>query len=240
MAPAKTIPVVEELKALTTDQPQNPLRPNQIKAFQEEMDRQTAMATAPAWVEGHSRGRARERARELGRLLDAQAPKPITGPRNDAVRHKVQEVLEKVIQPGMPTRAEMRRNPPGVVGRILRTEFNPVFKDAVLTVKRAMHGVDLDGEAASDPDYTNMERFRREGTGDGTASFMADGQIPGVFAWSPQAKANWPLPDPPTSAIAQVQQREARERTPAQEAATARMKAARRAKIEARRTTAAG
>ena len=190
---------VEELEALLQDQPANPLRPNQVKEYQDELGRLGAMAVgkdmeghATAWVPG-DRAAAGRRIRQIRETLAAQAPKKITGDRADAVHRKTQEVLETVIKPGLLPRSHLRRNPPGAVGHLLRIEFARPFKTAVLTVKRALRALDPDNE---DPDYTNIERFRPEGMGDGTSSFMADAQIPGVHAMSDRAKRNWPLGKP--------------------------------------------
>jgi hypothetical protein len=226
---------VAELQALLTDQPENPLRPNQLADWQEEQARVEAMAQAPQYVTGQNRGAALRRSREISKLLAAQAPKKITDGRVNRVKALADTVLETIIRPGLLPRAVMRRNPAGAVGHFRRTEGHPVFKRAVLTWKRALRALDPENP---DPDHSNYERVRPEGAHpDGVATYMADAQIPGQFAMTPQAKANYPFPDPPTSALAQVQSREAKQRgrppkraaTPKQLAALARANAAKAA-----------
>ena len=81
----------------------------------------------------------------------------------------------------------------------------------------------------------NLEPFRPTISPTGISTFMGDAQIPGHFAMSPQAKANWPLPEPVTTPVAQAHAREkkasTRVWTPAQrQAAGERLQAAKRAK----------
>ena len=252
------IPLVEALKKELHDQPSNPLRPRQIQEYQDELVQLGGM------VEGRdldgvkrdfltgAKGASRRRAQQIQKILADQAPKKITGERASTVHRLVTEVLETVIRPAMLPRSALRRNPPGAVGHLLRTEFNPVFKDGILAVKRGLHALDPDN---ADPDFTNLERFRPEGLNpDGTSTFMADAQIPGPFAMTPAAKAHWPLGSPTAdTALAQAERRDQREaapskpartvkgaraatrpRTPAQIAATARMKAGLAAKVAGR------
>ena len=193
------IPAVEQLKAELHDQPAMPLRPPQIDEYHAELARLGVMVegrdqdNVPRdWLKNAS-GASRRRALQIRKTLDEQSPKRVTGDRANRIHRLTEQVIDDVIRPALLPRSSMRRNPPGSVGHVLRTEFNPVFKDAVLTVKRALWAEDPDNR---DPDYTNIERFRREGTGDGTATFMADAQIPGSLAFGPLAKSRWPLGEP--------------------------------------------
>jgi hypothetical protein len=117
------------------------------------------------------------------------------------------------------------------VDSFLKRENSPAIKKAILTWKRAMRALD---PTNTDQDYTNIEKFRPEGVNpDGTSTFMADAQIPGVFAMSPAAKANWPLGAPTVdTALGQVKKRELSEK---QKAAIERMHAGRKAAAAARR-----
>jgi hypothetical protein len=231
-------PTVELLAAALHDQPENPLRAPQVAEHEEELQRLDAMATAPPYVSGHNRSQAMQRARQVRTFLATHAPKPIDGERQNTVKRLADQVMAEVIQPALLTRSEMQRNPAGSVGKHLRQEASKPAKRAVLTWKRAMRALDPQND---DPDFTNVERFRREGGIVGTSTFMADAQLPGVFAMTPAAKANWPLPEPTTTAVAQVRQREATRkpgRPPmspeARKAAGARLAQARAAKAAAR------
>lgn len=197
-------PEVQELAAALHDQPGNPLRPPQVQEYEEERDRLRRMAEAPEWV-GGNRGAARRRYQEISRTLAEQAPKAIPGERANLVKRLCDSVLERVLKPALLPQAIMRRNPTTAVGRALKQEFARPFKVAALTWKRGMQALGVADGANQDPDWTNLERFRPEVGGPGDpASFMADAQIPGHFAMSSQAKANFPFADPPNSAVNQV------------------------------------
>ena len=184
---------VAKLKELTKDQPESPLRPYQMTEINEERARLTRFVEGPGYQPG-DRGAARNRIRQLDKMVAEQGTKTLTGPKRDEVYKAAQEVLENDIKPQLQSRAAMRRNPAGAVGTFLKTEASKPFLDAALTWKRSMLAVDPQNE---DPDYVNYEVHRREGDAhDGTSTFMADAQIPGHMAMSPQAKANWPLGEP--------------------------------------------
>ena len=210
------IVAVEQLKAELTDQPKMPLRPSQISEYHGELERLGVMVEGRDqdgiprdWLKGAS-GTARRRAMQVSKVLADQSPKRVTGERASRIHRLSTAVLTEVIQPALLPRSSMRRNPPGSVGHVMRTEFDPVFKDAVLTVKRALWALDPDNR---DPDYTSMERFRREGTGEETATFMAGAQIPGVLAFGRTAKANWPLGEPTADTALKQAQRQNGETT---------------------------
>ena len=226
------IEVVEKLKAELLDQPHNPLRHNQIRAYEAERSRLQTMRDAPPWVSGGARADAAKSLRRVEKTLADQAPKRIDEPdRRDRVAKLTEEVIKDVVQPAMLTHAEMRRNPAGAVDAFMRRENHPVVKDAILAVKRAMRGLNPDHDGI---DYTNMERFRRSGINpDGVATYMADAQLPGNFAFGPLAKENWPFGDPQVdTALKQVQRRELTGE--AREAAQARAAKARQALADKR------
>ena len=196
---------VQQLEALLHDQPQAPLRPRQMVEYRDEMDRLEGIANAPAW-QGGDRGAARIRYNHVKRIVAEQAPKPLDPIRRDQVAKLSQEVMDTVIRPAMLPRSEMRRNPAGAVDLFLRRENAPAIKKAIKHWKRARFAIEPDTDRS---DWANIEPFRPEGMPAGVSTFMADAQIPGVFAMSPQAKDNWPLGDPTAAtALAQVQQRE--------------------------------
>jgi len=135
-------------------------------------------------------------------------------------------------------RSTMRRNPAGAVDAFRRGEGSKATKHKIGTWKRAMRAID---PYNTDRDYTNIERFRAEGSNaDGTSTFMGDAQIPGKFAMTPAAKANWPLGEPTvTTPLAQAREAESgKKRKPlspeARAAAVARLAAGRAKKAALR------
>ncbi len=219
--------VVQQLAHALKDQPANPLRNHQVEEYTHERTRLEQVVQAPAYVTGVDRGAAAKRSRELAKMVDAQIAKPLQGARKDEVAKLAAEVMETVIRPALIPREEMRRNPAGAVGRFMRVENAKPIKQAIQHWKRSQLALEPGNE---DPDLANVERFRPElihATG-GAATFMANAQIPGRFAMTSAAKANWPLGEPTVETPLKAAQK--RERTPAQIEALARAQAAARAK----------
>lgn len=184
---------VQKLEAALTDQPANPWRPPQTAGYQEERERLAKFVQAPAYVPG-DRSAATSRLRQLDKMIAEQAPRRIEEPiRANQVHQLAKEVLETELRPALLPRSVMRRNPAGAVNHFQRQENSKAFKRSLRAWKRARWALDPDGPS----DHTNIEIYRPEGEGPGgTATFMPDAQIPGNFAMSPQAKANWPLGEP--------------------------------------------
>lgn len=198
---------VEQLTKELHDQPAVPLKPNQIKDYEEEMDRATKVAQAPPYVTGIDRGAAENRRRQIDSTLRNQAPRQIDEPmRRDKVAKLADRVLREEIVPALQSQVVMRRNPAGAVGAFLTGENSKPVKTAIGQWRRAMRALDPQNE---DPDYTNVERYRPTGMIPGAATYMADAQIPGVFAMTPTAKENWPLGEPKVETpVAQAKKRE--------------------------------
>lgn len=220
---------VDKLDALLNGQPETPLRPHQVESLTEEKERLEKIVNAPAW-NGGDRGVAARRMSQITKMLESQSPKLIKGTLASEVYQAAQQVLTDDIRPAMLTREEMRRNPAGAVGTFIRQENSKPVQRAINTWKRAMFALDPTTE---DPDHANIERFRPEKALEGSAStFMAGAQIPGHFAMSPQAKANWPTNMPPEGTVDSPQkQAKRRELSPEQRKAIGeRLASARNAK----------
>ena len=224
---------VKKLKDVLSDQPVNPLRNHQVQEYRQEAARLQATVNAPSYV-NVDRGAASERYNQVNRVLSEQAAKPLRD--KDTVAKLADEVLENVIRPALVPQEEMRRNPAGAVGKFLRTENSREIQESIQQWKRAKLALEPDSD---DPDVANVEVYRPQLHVPGqAATFMAGAQIPGQFAMSAQAKANWPesLPAQGTvaSPLAQAQARDKRERTPAQIAHTEKLKAAAQARKAAK------
>ena len=243
--------MTEPVAALTalldaTHQPVNPLRHHQVQSYTEEMRRLGGIVEqrdadgrpGQSWIGGDP-SKAARRVRQIHDILDTQAPRKLTGTDVNRAHMLATTIIQDTLQPAMLTRAIMRRNPAGAVGAYRRREGTAAFKRAALAVKRAIRAIDPEND---DPDLTNLERFRPEGSAtDGTSTFMADATIPGFLAMTPTAKANWPLGEPTAdTALKQAARvaaatpptrasRPKRPASPAQLAALAKAHAARRA-----------
>lgn len=192
---------VAHLESLLTDQPASPLRPEQRRNYEGELQRLGAIAQAPLYVQG-DRGEAMKRYREIKRTVDAQVPKPL-GERANQVYKLTKAIIFDLIKPAMLPQNVMRRMPPGSVDAFLKRENAKPIKRAVATVKRALFGLDPETD---DIDHANLEKYRPSGLKpDGTSTWDSAAQIDGFLAMSPLAKENWPLGEPTAStALAQV------------------------------------
>ena len=217
---------VFQLATALKDQPKNPLRNHQVEEYTAEATRLNQIVSAPAYVTGVDRGAAARRSREVNKLIEDQIAKPVHGAKKDEVARLANEVLETVIRPALLPREEMRRNPAGAVGKFIRQENSRPVKQAIQHWKRAQLALEPENQ---DPDLANVERFRPELMQPGVGTFMPGAQIPGNFAMTPTAKANWPLGEPTVDTP--LKQAQKRERTPAQIAALAKARAARSVKL---------
>lgn len=253
-----------ELESLMADQPHVPLKPGQLREYQDEMARLTMLVdgrdmegNVVPWI-GGDRAAAAKRRRQINDILNKQAPKELSGEKANRAFGLVNKVLDQDIKPALLPKVVMDRAPAGAVGQYMRSENHPLTKRAILLAKRTLRALDPTNE---DPDFCNMERFRQPGTiQNGVAMFDATAIVPGKFGMSPLAKANWPLGEPTAdTALGQVVRREAESETnghapkpkktkkakrtlsltPEQRAAIGdRLRAAREAKKQASETTA--
>ena len=130
--------------------------------------------------------------KRLGTISDTLedfSPRPMSaGTRDVLVREEKRLIGE--IKPLLTTNSDLRRNPPGTVGKILRGEMSSGFKKLVLKWRNLRKQIYQDD---TDPELCSLEQHRPTGVRwDGTSSFMPGAQIPGFHAMTPAAKENWP------------------------------------------------
>lgn len=94
------------------------LRPHQVDSLIEDKASIEATLSAPAHVTAaiQDRGAMLKQHREVSRQLRDDAPKPYVADEKDAAVKRAAE-LEEAITTGMPTHAEMRRNPHGAADK---------------------------------------------------------------------------------------------------------------------------
>ena len=157
----------------------------------------------PAWVlkelSGDRRGRMKKRLQDIeDDLNETSPPTDLKGETKDALVMRLKELDQEIVE-GMPTHEVMRRNPPGAIG--MHSRWHKAKAALILERKNILRLLDpeRDGE---DPDYASVEMLRPSGLSpDGAATFMMNAQIPGHFAMSPLAKANWPAGMPPQGTV---------------------------------------
>lgn len=115
------------------------------------------------------RGAAIKQLKYLQHDLDVGEP-PDTTPEQRDMLSREERALRDEIVPAMPSQAEMRRKPPGAVGKHMA--FEKAFKSKILRWKNIRR---ILNKGNDDPDISNLERYR------GTKSTlnMDNAEIPG-------------------------------------------------------------
>jgi hypothetical protein len=134
-------------------------------------------------VKIEDRGAMQKREQDLGRIVDAKIAPDLTPEQRDVAAREERELRAKWLE-GMPSQAEMRRRPPGAVGKHMRWE--KANKDLILRWKNRVLELNKGND---DPDVANIERFRPV-----TSTLnMDNAQIPGreYNIPSEQFKANY-------------------------------------------------
>jgi hypothetical protein len=145
---------------------ENVLHPRQVSELTEEKRRLERVFEAPSYVRAQLQdggANIAKQIREVDRVL-AQSPRPYGNEDIDAA-HRAEAELRANWLEGMPTQAEMRRNPPGAVDRHRRWE--KAKKNAVLKwkqVRRRLHATGVSVDRLSDEsDISNIEMYRPAG-----------------------------------------------------------------------------
>lgn len=150
------------------------LRPNQVDQIENE---KSVILRTLQGREVQDRGNLNAHIQRIDKQLEKQAPPDLTGEQRDQAVKENREI-EARLQPLMPSDEEMRRNPPGVVGRHKKfdkaSKSKKYFKEGDIfrwkNNRLALHKGD------DDPDLANFETMRPlHNTGS-----MAGAQIPGT------------------------------------------------------------
>lgn len=165
---------------------------HEVRNRQDELDHIGQVLDQRNWAQSTMTAEGRQLLARRRRALEDQlaegAPPTVSGETKDALNKRRLE-LEDAMRVGMPTQEEMRRNPPGAVDK--HRKWEAANKARKLERDNILHALDPDDDSK---DKTNIDMIRPSGLIPGGAStFMADAQIPGVFAMTPLAKENWPL-----------------------------------------------
>jgi len=175
-----------------TEQAEAPLlRPNQVENLRDEERRLSDTLSAPPHIANQIQDRPAmaKQLRNLKRQLATQAPTPIPELEKDAAIQR-EAVLREQWTNGMPTQAEMRRNPAGAVDK--NRAWDQRNKAAVLEWKnlrlRLHAGGDIPNTLADSRDVANIEMFRPVKAShelnmvgeqiEGTQYYMPNGAIP--------------------------------------------------------------
>lgn len=140
------------------------LRPSQVEDFKAEIKRIEEIENAPPFVRNQISDFPRMVGykRDLARKLDAEAPRPLRADEMDVSIERERELRQAMIDDGMPTQAEMRRNPPGAVDKQRRWEARNktrVKEWKNLRLRLAASGA-LSDCLPDSTDAASIERFR--------------------------------------------------------------------------------
>lgn len=116
--------------------------------------------------------------------LQAQSPPTDLRPSQRDKLKRLEAVTRAFVAENMPSAEQMRHNPPGAVDH--HRAWDQATKPALLAWKKVRILLNPDSDAT---DLSNFERYRPSNAA--TRNLFSDGQIPGQFALSDQAKANY-------------------------------------------------
>lgn len=150
----------------------NLLRPEQRSEMLAERD---VLRTKLSNPHIEDKGAVAKQLRNLETQLETQTPKPYKPTEIDAAVRRERELREQLLA-GMPSQEEMRKNPPGAVGKHM--EWERRNKQRLLEWKEIRLRLNHDN---ADPDVANFERFRPT-----TSTLnMDNAQIPGTQYFMP-------------------------------------------------------
>ena len=104
-------------------------RPHQVEQTKDEIKRLEGTLNAPPHIAAQiqDRGEMTRQLRSLRRNLDQQAPKPYEISEKDSAVARSEQLKAEILE-GMPTQAEMRRNPAGAVDKHRKWEKHNKLK----------------------------------------------------------------------------------------------------------------
>lgn len=141
------------------------MRPRQAEDAKEELRRLEGMMQAPPHIANTIQdiGEIRRQYQNLKRGLDQQAPKSYIEGEIDMAAQRETSLRDEILT-GMPTQAEMRRNPAGARDKHMRWEKRN--KTKILewkNIRLRQHASGLLDELPEATDIANLERFRPQG-----------------------------------------------------------------------------
>lgn len=147
---AITVPTSQEIILDTTTQTEL-LRPQQVVDMNDEKSRLERSLHNPHIQD---KGEVQRALRRISKQLDEQTPKPFTGTEVDRAAHREAE-LRALILTGMCSQEEMRKSPPGAVGKHMQWEKANKARLKEWKALRLRLNV-----GTTDPDIANFERYR--------------------------------------------------------------------------------
>jgi len=133
------------------------LRPAKAKAMREEADNMERMLSNPLLAERLENASAtRDRLNQVKRGLEIQSA-PSLSPEQRDIAARQEQALRDEIASKMCSQEEMRKSPPGALGKYRRGEDSPDVKSKILRWKNLRLMLNPEN---TDPDLCNIETFR--------------------------------------------------------------------------------
>ncbi len=136
--------------AYTDNIPSNPLRPAQVADLQDEKKRLDKFCQRP----DVDKSDARKNLRQVNNMLSEQSATQLKGQDLDSAKKRI-DTLEAEIKKGMLSNEEMRKSPPGAIGRHMDHEKKN--KENIQEWKRLQIAANA---GDTNPDLANVERLR--------------------------------------------------------------------------------
>jgi len=136
--------------AYTDNIPSNPLRPTQVADLKDEKKRLDKFCQRP----DVDKSDARKNLRQVNNMLTEQSATQLTGQDLDSAKKRI-DTLEGEIKKGMLSNEEMRKSPPGAIGRHMEHEKRN--KGNIQEWKRLQIAANA---GDTNPDLANIERLR--------------------------------------------------------------------------------
>lgn len=134
----------------TDNIPSNPLRPTQVADLQDEKKRLDKFCQRP----DVDKSDARKNLRQVNNMLSEQSATQLKGQDLDSAKKRI-DTLEAEIKKGMLSNEEMRKSPPGAVGRHMKHE-----KDNQKNIQEWKRLQIATNAGDTNPDLANIERLR--------------------------------------------------------------------------------
>lgn len=136
---------------------ENLLRPHQVESLERDISRmeQTLSPAAALFTKDIDRGEMTRQLRSTEKMLETQRPKEIPETELDQAVKREAQLRQEIVEDGMLSHEEMRKNPPGAVSRHMKWEDRNKGKiQEWKTLRLRLNVGDDDGDLA------NMEQFR--------------------------------------------------------------------------------
>lgn len=150
------------------------LRPNQISQYE---DTKLSLTEKLANKNVHDKKAVRSQLTRIEKEFEAQRPKEVPSSEVDAAVKECSDLQEEILR-GMPSQEEMRKSPPGAIGK--HRDWEKANKVRIQRWKELKLRLNI---GSDDPDIANLEMFRPKAS----SLNMDNAHIPGKDIFIPDS-----------------------------------------------------